>query len=43
LLWKILGFQKRWDTLFNDGWITLGVGRAIYPMPLASTGEMSAN
>lgn len=26
MLWKLLGFQKRFDALFDDGWVTLGVG-----------------
>jgi hypothetical protein len=25
MLWKLLGFQKRFDALFDDGWVSLGI------------------
>jgi hypothetical protein len=25
MLWKLLGLQKKLDTLFDDGWVPLGI------------------
>lgn len=25
MLWKLLGWQKKLDALFDDGWVVLGV------------------
>jgi hypothetical protein len=28
MLWKLLGLQKKLDTLFDDGWVSLGISRS---------------
>lgn len=25
MIWKLLGLQKKLDTLFDDGWVSLGL------------------
>jgi hypothetical protein len=36
MIWKLLGLQKKLDSLFDDGWVSLGLTRDRSGRPAAT-------
>ncbi len=43
MIWKLLGWQKRLDALFDDGWVSLGLVDSRSGLPLTPAAVPTAD